>query len=320
MATTEPDPALHLAPESDHPRLLGYGLALFTVMVWAGFVIVSRMGGTSALTVWDIVALRFGVAGLILLPFLLRRGLPGLRWREIAALVACAGIGYALLVYGAFFFAPAQHGAILLSGLLPFTTTVLSLWLLREKVRPLRLLGLALICLGALPFVASAFNGSQASDLVWLGDLMLVAASFSWALFTVLIKRWQVRALDVTLIVTVFSMLLYLPVYFAFLPKQIAVAPLGEILLQAVYQGVIVVCVAMLSYTMAVELLGASRTAMIMALVPASGALLAVPLLGEPLTQAMLIGITLVTAGAILGALGRTERARPALKAHTGEH
>ena len=52
----------------------GYLYAALTVAVWSGFILVSRLGGKSPLTGWDVTALRFGTAALVLLPvWLLRR-------------------------------------------------------------------------------------------------------------------------------------------------------------------------------------------------------------------------------------------------------
>src|SRR4030088_1502678 len=50
-----------------------FGLA--AVSIWAGNIVVAGLGLRSSLTPWDITAIRFAVAGLVLLPFLMRRGL-----------------------------------------------------------------------------------------------------------------------------------------------------------------------------------------------------------------------------------------------------
>jgi len=54
-------------------------------------------------------------------------------------------------------------------------------------------------------------------------------------------------------------------------------------------------------YTRVLMTFGATRTAMITAIVPGTVALLAVPVLGEPLSAAALLGLVLVTAGMIAG-------------------
>ena len=49
-----------------------YGLAAFGI--WSGWIVVARLGLRTSLTPWDIAALRFGVAGILLLPYVLVKG------------------------------------------------------------------------------------------------------------------------------------------------------------------------------------------------------------------------------------------------------
>lgn len=294
--------------EEHEPSLrAGYALAAITVLIWASFVVISRLGGKSVLTPFDITALRLGVAGIILFPWLIRRGLPSLSWKQIVVLMLCVGWGYPLLSYSGFALAPASHGAVLLSGALPFETALLSVVLLGERMSPSRLGALVFIACGIALIGVEGLAGERGPH-AWIGDVLFLCASTSWALFTVLLKRWRVRALDVTLTVNVAAAVLYLPIYALFLPKQIAQAPTAVILTQGFFQGVIVVCVAMITFIKATEALGPARISMLMSLVPGLGALMAVPVVGEPLTQQVLVGIALVTIGALFGALAKAPR------------
>lgn len=285
----------------------GLMFAGITILIWAGFVIISRLGGQSVLTPFDVAALRTGTAALVLSPWwvprLLKPGLRQLKAYQTMTFSLVAGLIYPLFAYGGFAYAPASHGAVLVSGLLPFFTTFFAIFLLAEKPGRSRLLGLCLTALG----VALLFAASLRPDAppTWKGDLMFVVASLMWGLFAVLIKRWKVRAFDVTLSVVSLSALVYLPVYVLFLPKQIQFAPMGTIALQAFYQGFVVVCVAMWTYARAAELLGAARLAVMMSSVPAIGTLAAVLLLGESLGTMTLMGVLLTSAGALVGAMAR---------------
>jgi drug/metabolite transporter (DMT)-like permease len=64
-----------------------YGLA--AVSIWSGWIVVARLGLRTSLTPWDIAALRFGVAGLLLLPYVFNKGLAfdRLGWVGLAAIV-----------------------------------------------------------------------------------------------------------------------------------------------------------------------------------------------------------------------------------------
>ena len=83
-----------------------FGLA--AVVIWAGNIVVAGLGLRSSLTPWDISAIRFGVAGLVLVPYLMRSGLAvdRLGWIGVAALVL-GGAPTVLLVNAGLLFAPA---------------------------------------------------------------------------------------------------------------------------------------------------------------------------------------------------------------------
>lgn len=287
----------------------GYVLAAATVALWAGFMIVSRIGGNSVLTPFDTTALRIGTAAIILAPWWLPR-LTRPHTRLLTVFQACcfaalAGLSYPLLAYGGFSFAPASHGAVLISGLLPFFTTIFARLLLNERPGPVRVMGLGLIAGGVGILFGGNFLATTVDARTITGDLMFVTASAVWSLFGTLLKRWQVRAFEVTLAVVCIGTLVYLPIYVLLLPKNIAAAPWEQIALQSVFQGILVVCVAIWTYTKATELIGASKMAVILSSVPAMGALLAIPILGESLSSAAAVGVALTTMGALIGALAR---------------
>jgi drug/metabolite transporter (DMT)-like permease len=253
------------------------------------------------LTGWDVTALRFGVGSLIAVFFLPRVRLP--LPKVIGLFALFGGIGYAVSVYAAFRLAPAAHAAVLLPGALPFETAVIAwLWLKQTPSRPQRI-ALALVFVGILLTAADTlWHGVRMTGLQLVGDALFLCGSTSWAVFTLLLRRYPMPPLAATVSTTLGSALLYLPIWWLFLPSTLAQAPAREILMQAAYQGVLVVFVAMLLYTFAVRQLGAQTVALVMAVVPGFAALAAVPVLGEPLSLLALAGLAAVTTGAVLGA------------------
>ena len=279
----------------------GWIAVLATICIWTGFILVSRAGGKGVLTGWDVAALRFGVGALIAVCFLPRVSLPPLK--VIALFSLFGGIGYAVTVYSAFRLAPAAHAAVLMPGALPFETAVIAwLWLRQAPSRAQRV-ALGLVFAGIVLTAADTLShGAQITGLQLLGDALFLCGSSAWATFTLLLRRYPVQPLAATVATTLGSAVAYLPLWWLFLPSTLGQAPLAEILMQAVYQGVLVVFVAMLLYALAVRRLGPQSVALLMAVVPGLSALAAVPLLGEPLSLLALAGLAAVTAGAILGA------------------
>lgn len=276
----------------------GYLAATATLLMWSSFSIISRMGGKSVLTPYDIFALRLATASLVLLPFI--GSMPKHAWRDgrLWLLALLGNLLYCLLVYQGFKFAPAAHGAILLAGLQPFLISAIAWLLVGTRPNPLRRIGLILIACGIVCAAMPYFTVWSADSAY--GDFLILLSSISWALYSVLVARWGYSAWTITRAVALGSAVLYLPVYVLWLPKQLAAAPLSMIVTQSLFQGVVATILAMLTYLKAVSILGTERSAAFLALVPIVTGLLAVPLLDETLTAWLLIGLVFVSLGSYI--------------------
>src|ERR1700728_5164050 len=117
---------------TQYPRGALYGLA--AVSIWSGWIVVARLGLRTSMTPWDIAALRFGIGGLLLLPYLWRKGLAieRLGWTGFAALVVGCGAPMVLLVNAGLLFAPAVDAGALFSGVVPLMVAILAAVILRE--------------------------------------------------------------------------------------------------------------------------------------------------------------------------------------------
>lgn len=276
----------------------GYVFAFITVSQWAGFVVLSKLAGASGLNGFDLTALRFGVASLFLLPaWIFWKRVPLFNLRMLA-LALIGGIGYALTAYGGFHYAPGSHGAVLISGILPFFVTALAWLILREKPSVHRCAALGVIAAGVFCIARYSLNNLHES---WPGDLLMITASCLWGLYTVLVKRWGQTPWEITIGVALMSALIYLPVYVLFLPKGLLAAPLHAIVLQGFFQGVMVVIVAMLCFMQAMARLGPTRLGAVMATVPAFAGFGSVLILHEPFSWWLVAGLMLTCSGAWLG-------------------
>lgn len=279
---------------------IGYACALGTVAIWAGFILISRLGGKTGLTGWDIVALRLGTAALILLPFSLK--LPPGTWRDtrLWTLSLIGGVLFLILAYAGFKFAPAAHGGILMPGMQPFLVTGLAWLLLGARPPRQRVLALLPIALGVACVAYPVVTGLHTGPSTLPGDFMLLGAGIAWATYSVLVKKWVYDAWLLTRFVALASTLLFMPVYLLWLPKGLDQVPMSMLVLQALYQGIGPTIVAMILFLKAVAILGAERMGALVALVPVLAGLGAVPLLDEPLTPWLVAGLALVSLGAWL--------------------
>ena len=85
-----------------------------------------------------------------------------------------------------------------------------------------------------------------------------------------------------------------------FCPASLLQAPIFDVALQAVVQGILTAIVALLFYGRMVGFLGATAGAAFVALTPAATALLGIPVLGEWPSAIDWIAITLISVGVYL--------------------
>jgi drug/metabolite transporter (DMT)-like permease len=281
-------------------RRIGFACASLVLVIWSGFILVTRAGATGVLTPWDLAALRHIVAFAMLAPFALGGALGGLDWRRVIALGAFAGLGFPLCAYVAFTLAPAAHGAVLLPGALPFATALVAWAWLGERVDGRKATSLALVLAGIVFLAGGGFFEVPGA---WRGDLLFLAGTTSWAIYTLLIRRWGVTAIQATVAVGVVCAPFYLPVWFFLLPSRLGEASWGEIAFQGAYQGALAMVIASLFYTRALVVLGPAKLAFFTAVVPAVASIAAWPILGEPLGPGAMLGVVLVTAGMVYGVL-----------------
>ena len=283
--------------------LTGAAWGLFAISIWAGWILLTRYGVTTGLSPYDITALRFTCAGLLLLPVVFKRGLGIAQIGWVKWLVICVGAGvpYVLLSSTGLLFAPAAHAGALIPGTMPLWTALLAMFFLGEHIAGWRKVGLMLIPLGITIFIGTGLTHFETG--FWRGHFFFLAAALCWASFTIAMRAASASGftpLHAAAVVSVMSAVVYLPVYVFFLPHRLAEASLTAIVIQTVYQGVFVAIISLVAYARAVGILGASLGASFASLVPVVAMLAAIPLLGEIPTLVDCVGIAAVTIGVFL--------------------
>jgi drug/metabolite transporter (DMT)-like permease len=273
-----------------------YGLAV--ALIWGAQPVVATFGYRAGLNAFDLTMLRFGASGLIMLPFVLKRGMwdaCGVGWRRIIILTLLAGPTYNLVLIGGLHWAPASHSSLIFPACTPVFTALLARFVLKGKER-IPVLGLALLVAGVIVVKLGALlqPGVVVAD-VWRGDLLFIAAAVMWSTYTILMRRWNTNPLSVVAMIQVIG-LAYLPVYFLFQGAAVLQVSFGAIALQTLYLGVVSSIVSVLLFNLAVRDMG-PKASMFTALMPVVGVGTAVWLLDERLTLGVIGGTVLIAAG-----------------------
>ena len=271
-----------------------YGLA--AVSIWSGWIVVARLGLRTSLTPWDIAAIRFGVAGLLMLPLVAVKGLAfnRLGWGGLAAIVLGSAAPVFLANWG-LLFAPAAHAGALFPGVMPLMVALLAQIVLGEEFTLARKLGFALILSGV--FAITLGSDGELGSAQNFGHVLFLCAGLAWAFYTVALRRARLDGLHAAAISAVGAMLLYLPIYRVLPGTALVHAPWFDIALQAFVQGILTAIISLMLYGRAVGILGASSGAAFAALCPAMTALLAIPILSEWPQNLDWAAIVLISAG-----------------------
>lgn len=290
-------PAPPPAPDAGRERRIGWICAAALLAVWVAFHLMSRVTTRQSLTPWDVAALRYGGSFLCVLPLLAWHGMPRLTAARWAAVLLFAGFGFPVGAYAGYQFAPAAHGATVMAAGLPVAAALLGAALGQSRITGRRAMSLAMVVAGSV-LLAQATSGIW--EGAWRGNLIFLAAVSSWAVYTVLVQRWQLSALDTTVAIGLGAAPVFLPLWWLALPSGMGEASWQAILTQLVFQGAGASVIAGLLYTRCVAALGPGTTTMLGAAVPGLAALTAWPLLDEALPALALLAIGLVTAGMLL--------------------
>lgn len=284
-------------------RLLrGLAWAALALVILSGWFVVTRLSVTRELRTWDILALRFGVGALVLFPVLLiqRSQLPARLWREGLLLASLWGAPFVLFVAMGLQLTSAAQASSITPGLMPVLAGLIAWAALGEVPGRSRLVGYAVIVAGVAALLAARLLSGPQSSL--LGLASLVIASALWAIYTLRFRRGELTPPQAAAFVCVWSAVFYLPFYLLSGLSRLGHAPLQEVGLQALYQGVLMSGVAMLAYNRAVALLGTVAASAIVGLVPVVATIAAMPVLGEVPTALAGTAIGAIAVGVMLAA------------------
>jgi drug/metabolite transporter (DMT)-like permease len=268
------------------------GLLAVTAVWGSTFVMIADI--VTRIDVADLLAARFTVAALLLLPFALR-ALRRMSRRTVGygVLLGLAyGAAQFLQTYGLAHTAPALSG--FLTSMYVVLTPLLAFVMFRVPLgaRVAIALGLALVGVAVL----TLHGGGLA---LGIGEVLTLASAAVYALHIVCLSRWSTRG-DVFALTAVQLLVLGAVSVLAALPGGIALPEtrrdIGVVLYLAIAAGVI----AVLVQTWGQSHLPAARAAIVMCMEPVWAAGFAVALTAQALTGRLVLGGTSILAGMLV--------------------
>lgn len=280
-------------------------LLLLPPLFWAGNALLARATAGDlppvALAFW-----RWVLAACLILPFTGRdlwasRGVLLRHWKPVLGLALTSVAAYNTLLYLAVQTTTAIN-ATLVGTSLPIMVLLLARVWLGDPIRPLQALGMTVSILGLLAVVTRGEPTRLATLTLTPGDGLMLLASFSWAVYSVMLRRFPIPVRGFTLLsaLIVLGWLMIVPFYLfeLSLGYQVQVRPMT--LAVIAYTAV---CASLLAYyfwNMGVAALGAPTAGLFANLIPLFTAILGVALLEETFAWYHALGAVLIFAGIAL--------------------
>ena len=288
----------------------GFAAGLCVVFIWSFWLIVSRIGATSSLTIFDLAAIRYGVSALVSIPFVLYfKPWKDLKKSQIVILTFILGPIYILFVFAGFIFAPAAHGGIFMNGVLPIFTLSIGIACLGQKPISRKIIG-ALIILGATFLLGTDGEHLDLSQS-WKGDVCFLIGAAFFAVYVTLSRLWGIRTIDILLCGALLNGLIYLPIWALFLPSGLGQAEPFTLTVPIIYQGLVPNLLGLILIAHASKTVGTDATSALVASVPALGAVLGVWLLEEHLSVMGWFAVTALTLGLFMITLSPRQASSP---------
>ena len=280
-----------------------YFLLGFMILLWsANFIFVKMV--VMRMPVLMVACIRTSFAGLLMTPVFLwdlRRGAKPVTWDEVPKLVTMGVVGM-MLNQVLFTLGVARtsvaHAAVLMA-MVPLVVLLIVSARGHEKFSYVRLTGVLIALSGVCVLQVSSARSAGAS---YLGDLLVFSAGLAWAFYTVMSKQLTKTrdAVSVTALSYMIAAIGLVPVTIWQASEQGFGAVTPTLWAVLLYMAVLPSVVGALIYYYALIHMPASRVTAFLYLQPVLATLIAIPVLGEHVTGALIGGGAMVLAGVSL--------------------
>ena len=282
----------------------GYLMIVITAVAWSGNAIAARAVHEAVppigLAFWRWVA-TVPIFLLLAWPHL-KRDIPEAiaNWKILVVLSVLS-----VSIYNSFLYiglnSTTATNSFLINTSRPVIIVILSLIILRLAVTGQQAAGLALGLVGTAVIVARGDPGVVAALDFVPGDLWILAATLSWALYTVYLRRRpKIRLASFMFLTAIIGLAVLAPFYWW---EHVHVRPVPlapETFWAVAYLSVVASVIAYMAYNRAVEILGPNVAGLTSYLLPVFGVTLAILLLGESFRLFHAAGIALLLTGVYL--------------------
>ncbi len=278
---------------------------LLTAIFWGGTFVAGRLVAQNV-GPYSIAFLRFAMASilLMLLTWRIEGKLPKLKKSQIMPVVLLGITG--IFIYNIMFFKGLKiieaGRASLIIATCPIFITICSAFFLKEKISPVKGLGIAISVCGAAIVISKGNISRIFQGSLGLGELYIFCCVLSWVAYSLIGKAVMNNLsplASVSYSAVVGAVALAVPAFFEGLAQNIASQSAIDWLCIS-YLGVFGTVIGFVWYYQGVERIGPTKAGLFINFVPISAILCAFFILREPITPSLAAGAVLVISGVYL--------------------
>ena len=281
--------------------LVGLLCGIGAASIWGGMYVVSKVV-LEIIPPFSLVTIRLILGAITLTMVLFLRGFPTISRRQIGQVLSVGFVGYGISLSLQFLgtkLSTAANGSLVTSAT-PAFVLVFARILLKEKITARRLVALLLATLGVIAVIDP--RSAQLNPDLFLGNLSLIGAAVTWALYSVLVRK-VTQNTDVLL----FSLIAFmggLPVVIPAGAWELSTVGMGTInvgvIAGVLFLGIICTALAMVLWNTAFAFVDAGLASLTFFAQPVVGALLGWFFLKETITPLFLLGGFLIGIGLVI--------------------
>ena len=285
---------------------LAYLLLILTTIFWSGNFIVGKAASIYSIPPFSLNFYRWFFAGLILMPFTIKEIInkKDYIFKNVGFFIILGITSITIfnsIVYYSLYYTQVISGVLMISTI-PVWIIFISSILKIEKTNIFQVFGVGLSLTGVI-FIITKADLELIRNLDFnKGDLTMVIAMFSWALYSALLKKKKYEISQITLLeVVIISGLIFLiPIYFIEMSMGNLINLEKPFYLTLAYVVVFPGLASFFFWIKGISIIGANRAGAFLHLMPIFGAIMAIIIFNEKFMFYHFLGAIFIVAGITL--------------------
>tara|TARA_B100001758_G_C18295878_1_gene549610 strand:- start:7 stop:897 length:891 start_codon:yes stop_codon:yes gene_type:complete len=290
----------------DKKNNLAYFLLILTTIFWSGNFIVGKAASIYEIPPFSLNFYRWFFAGLILLPFTIKELIDKKNYifSNIGFFIILGITSITIfnsIVYYSLYYTQVISGVLMISTIpvwIIFISSILNI----EKTNIFQIFGVGLSLTGVI-FIITKADIDLVKNLDFnKGDLTMVIAMFSWALYSALLKKKKYEISQITLleVVIITGLIFLIPIYLIEMSMGNLIKLEKPFYLTLMYVVLFPGLASFFFWIKGIALIGANRAGVFLHLMPIFGAIMAMIIFKEKFMFYHFLGAMFIVAGITL--------------------